>query len=91
MNGAWRVSLATAIHRTGLGLLRVFAELEAVLVLCGAIIPTTVPGGNKNAREEDSGDESEDDPPRSKYGSSGATRRTTKTKKDGDSGSELDM
>jgi len=67
-------------------------ELEAVLVLCGAIIPSTVPGGNKNAREEDSGDGSEDnDPQRSKYGSRSATRRTTKAKKDEDSGSELDM
>ncbi|KAF9792262.1 thioredoxin-like protein [Thelephora terrestris] len=66
-------------------------ELEAVLVLCGAIIPTTIPRGDESAREEDSGDESEDGLKKSKYGSRGAVRRTVKSKKDDDSGSELDM
>jgi len=66
-------------------------ELEAVLVLCGAIIPTAVPGGDRNPREEDSGDESEDERQRSKYGSRGTPRRAAKSKGDEDSGSELDM
>jgi hypothetical protein len=76
---------------TKLHLLRVFAELEAVLVLCGAIIPTAVPGGDRNPRAEDSGDESEDERQGSKYSSRGAPRQTAKAKGDEDSGSELDL
>lgn len=72
-------------------ILRVFVELEAVLVLCGAIIPTAVPGGERDSREEDSGDESEDARQRSKYWSRDVPRRTAKTKGDEDSGSELDI
>ena len=76
---------------TKLHLLPIFAELEAVLVLCGAIIPTAVLGGDSNPREEDSGDESENERQSSKYGSRGVPRRTAKAKGDEDSGSELDM
>lgn len=71
--------------------LHVFAELEAVLVLCGAILPTAVPVDDKNSREGGSGDELEDERQRSKYGSRSATRRTAKAKGDEDSGSELDI
>lgn len=60
-------------------------------MLCGAIIPTGSPGGNGNPRERDSGDESEDERPKPKYGFRGAPHRTTKAKGDGDSGSELDI
>ena len=91
MNGVWRVSLAVITHRHKSWLLRVVSELEAVLVLCGAIIPTTHPKDDRDRRDEDSGDESEDERQRSRYGSRGVTRRTTKTKKGEDSGSELDM
>lgn len=72
-------------------LLRVVAELEAVLVLCGAIIPAALPADDRNQRDENSGDDSEDERQRSRYGSRGPPRRTTKTKKGEDSGSELDM
>lgn len=85
MSVVWRVSLA---HRQRLRLLRVFAELEAVLVLCGAIIPTGLLGDDRNPREEDSGDESEGERQRSRYGSRGARRKAKKVE---DSGSELDM
>ena len=71
--------------------LRTVSELEAVLVLCGAIIPMALPGSSRNQRDEDSGDESEDERQRSRHGSRGATRRTAKTKRVEDSGSELDM
>ena len=67
------------------------AELEAVLVLSGAIIPAALPEYDKDQREVGSGDESEDERQRSRYGSRGAPRRTAKTKEDEDSGSELDM
>jgi hypothetical protein len=78
-------------HRRKSHLLRIVPELEAVLVLCGAIIPTTLPGGDRNRRDEDSGDESDSERQRSRYGSRGATGRAAKTKNDEDSGSELDM
>lgn len=66
-------------------------ELEAVLILCGAVIPTAVPRNDRDTREEDSGDESEEERQRPKYGSRSTARRAAKTKKDEDSGSELDM
>ncbi|KAF9646832.1 thioredoxin-like protein [Thelephora ganbajun] len=66
-------------------------ELEAVLVLCGAIVPTTLPGGDCNQPDKDSGDESEDERQRLKYEPKGAPGRSAKAKKDEDSGSELDM
>ena len=91
MNGVWRVSPNIVAHRQKSRLLRTVSELEAVLVLCGAIIPMAFPGSSRNQRDEDSGDESEDERRRSRYGSRGATHRTAKTKKDEDSGSELDM
>ena len=91
MNGVWRVSPNIVAHRQKSRLLRTVSELEAVLVLCGAIIPMAFPGSSRNQRDEDSGDESEDERRRSRYGSRGATHRTAKTKKDKDSGSELDM
>jgi len=91
VNGVSRVCLAVLIHQRNLCLLRVVVELETVLVLCGAIIPTTLPGGDRNQRDDDSGDESEDERQRSRYVSTGAPRRTTKAKEDEDSGSELDM
>ena len=91
MNGVWRVRLAVLTHQRNLRLLRVVVELEAVLVLCGAIIPTTLPGGYRNERHEDSGDESVDERQRSRYVSRRAPRQMTKAKEDGDSGSELDM
>lgn len=75
----------------GLCPLRAFAELEAVLVLCGAIIPAAVPRHDRDAREEDSGDESEEERQRPKYGSRSTARRAAKAKKGEDSGSELDM
>jgi len=91
VNGAWRVSLVVRDHPQNLCLLRVVAELEAVLVLCGAIIPVTLPGNDRNQRDADSGDESEGEQQRPRYGSRGAPRRAAKAKKDGDSDSELDM
>ena len=91
MDGVWRVSLDVATHRQNSRLLRIVSELEAVLVLCGAIVPATLPGGGRDKRGGGSGDESEDERQGSRYGSRGAARRTAKTKKDEDSGSELDM
>lgn len=63
-----------------------------MLVLCGAITPTSLPGGDRDPREEDTEDESEDEDERRRSGhwSGAAPRRTTKNK-DEDSGSELDM
>ena len=91
MNGAWRVSLVIRDHWRNSRASHVVAELEAVLVLCGAVIPTALPEYDKNQREVDSGNESEDERQRSRHGSRGAPRRTARTKKDEDSGSELDM
>lgn len=91
MSGVWRVSSGVVTHQRNLHLLRVASELEAVLILCGAIIPVTLPGDDRNQQDEDSGDEWKDGRQRSRYGSRGASRRTAKAKKDEDSGSELDM
>jgi len=63
-------------------------ELEAVLVLCGAVIPRALSGDGLNRRDEDSGAESDDE---QQYGSRCAPRRKTKKKENEDSGSELDM
>lgn len=79
------------IHQRSLPLLHAFAELETVLVLCGAIIPTGIPGDHRNPREEDSEDESEDERQRSNFGSRGAQRPMAKAKGGDDSGSELDI
>jgi hypothetical protein len=78
------------IHHESLRLSHVFPELEAVLVLCGAVVPTALLGGDRNPREG-TDDESEDEQERSKYGRSRATPRAARTKKNEDSGSELDM
>lgn len=78
-------------HRRKLHLSCTVSELEAVLTLSGAIIPTALPGGGWTRPGGESEDESEDERQRLRYGSSGATRRTTETKEDEDSGSELDM
>ena len=91
MNGAWRVSLVGRDHPRNSHVSHIVAELEAVLVLCGAIIPAALPEYGRNQREVDSGDESDGERQRSMYGSRGAPRRTARTKKDEDSGSELDM
>jgi len=91
VNGAWMVSLVIRYHLRNSCLLRVVTELEAVLVLCGAIIPAAIPESDRNQRDMDSEDESEGERQRSRYGSRGAPRRTAKAKKDEDSGSELDM
>ena len=91
MNDARRVSPTVLTHQRNLRLLRAIVELEAVLVLCGAIIPTNIPGNDQNQRDEDSGDESEDGRQRPRYGPRGVPRRTANAKKDEDSGSELDM
>jgi len=91
MNGTWMVSLVARNRRWNSRVSHIVAELEAVLVLCGAIIPAALPEYDKTQREVDSGDESEGERQRSRYGSGGAPRRTARTKKDEDSGSELDM
>ena len=63
-------------HRRKLHLSRIVSELEAVLTLSGAIIPTALPGDGRTRPGGDSEDESEDERQRLK---------------DQDSGSELDM
>ena len=87
--------MVVPIHRRNSHLLCVVVELEAVLVLCGAIVPTNLTADVRNQRNENSRDESEDESGderlKSRHGPKGPPRRTAKTKKGEDSGSELDM
>lgn len=75
-----------------------FEELEAVLVLCGAIIPTTDrgPPGSRRDRDGEHSEEDSDDEPSSQMRSAGTrvngkTSKNMRTKKAEGSDSELDM